>query len=207
MGESHRSSVYHALGGGAGIFYSWCMRSIHINNASRLYVFVALANLIWRWSSYLFITKFFRIVVLFYFFLYSVPNLVKERNLVMYGNRRLFFVDLDCDSGLVVIVFYSLTVADVILWKKWCTSVSLLVCSTSLWFLFEHAGYNILTFIANVLLLLVVILFFWAKSASLLNRYLLYPPFIYFFNWHHCSSLLLLRKVLSIYLVETAQWE
>lgn len=65
-------------------------------------------------------------------------------------------------------------VADVLLWKKWCTSVSLLVCSTSLWFLFEHAGYNILTFIANVLLLLVVILFFWAKSASLLNRPL--PP-------------------------------
>ncbi|KAI5658881.1 hypothetical protein M9H77_27674 [Catharanthus roseus] len=65
-------------------------------------------------------------------------------------------------------------VADVLLWRKWCTSSALLVGSTALWFLFECAGYNLLTFIANVLLLLVVILFFWAKSASLLNRPL--PP-------------------------------
>lgn len=65
-------------------------------------------------------------------------------------------------------------VADVLLWKKWCGSVSLLVGSTALWFLFEIAGYNLLSFISNVLLLLVTILFFWSKSASLLNRPL--PP-------------------------------
>ncbi|KAL2489216.1 Reticulon-like protein B11 [Forsythia ovata] len=65
-------------------------------------------------------------------------------------------------------------VADVLLWRKWCGSVSLLVGSTALWFLFERAGYNLLSFISNVLLLLVAILFFWAKSASLLNRPL--PP-------------------------------
>ncbi|CAA2972859.1 reticulon B11 [Olea europaea subsp. europaea] len=65
-------------------------------------------------------------------------------------------------------------VADVLLWKKWCGSVSLLVGSTALWFLFERAGYNLLSFISNVLLLLVAILFFWVKSASLLNRPL--PP-------------------------------
>ncbi|KAI5661135.1 hypothetical protein M9H77_20458 [Catharanthus roseus] len=64
--------------------------------------------------------------------------------------------------------------ADVLLWRKWCTSGALLVGSTALWFLFECVGYNLLTFIANVVLLLVVILFFWAKSASLLNRPL--PP-------------------------------
>ncbi|KAL0454283.1 UNVERIFIED_CONTAM: Reticulon-like protein B11 [Sesamum latifolium] len=46
--------------------------------------------------------------------------------------------------------------------------------STALWFLFEIAGYNLLSFISNVLLLLVAILFFWGKSASLLNRPL--PP-------------------------------
>lgn len=65
-------------------------------------------------------------------------------------------------------------VADVLLWKKWRGSVSLLVGSTALWFLFEIAGYNLLSFISNVLLLLVTILFFWSKSASLLNRPL--PP-------------------------------
>ena len=62
------------------------------------------------------------------------------------------------------------TVADVLLWRRWGTSVAVLVGSTTLWFLFERAGYNLLTFISNVILLLVVILFFWAKSASLLNR-------------------------------------
>ncbi|CAI9783212.1 unnamed protein product [Fraxinus pennsylvanica] len=65
-------------------------------------------------------------------------------------------------------------VSDVLLWKKWRGSVSLLVGSTALWFLFEIAGYNILSFISNVLLLLVTILFFWSKSASILNRPL--PP-------------------------------
>nr|GLL28539.1 reticulon-like protein B11 [Ipomoea trifida]GMD05136.1 reticulon-like protein B11 [Ipomoea batatas] len=65
-------------------------------------------------------------------------------------------------------------VADVLLWRRWYGSVTVLLGSTALWFLFERAGYNILSFIANVLLLLVLILFFWAKSASLLNRPL--PP-------------------------------
>ncbi|GAB4838796.1 hypothetical protein Ancab_028338 [Ancistrocladus abbreviatus] len=66
------------------------------------------------------------------------------------------------------------TVADALLWRKWGASVLVLISATSLWFLFERAGYNILSFAANVLLLLVVILFLWAKSASLLNRPL--PP-------------------------------
>ncbi|KAL6964046.1 hypothetical protein U1Q18_035099 [Sarracenia purpurea var. burkii] len=65
-------------------------------------------------------------------------------------------------------------VADVLLWRRWCGGVILLVASTSLWLLFERAGYSIVSFASNVLLLLVVILFFWAKSASLLNRPL--PP-------------------------------
>ncbi|KAF4382396.1 hypothetical protein G4B88_011348 [Cannabis sativa] len=65
-------------------------------------------------------------------------------------------------------------VSDVLLWKKWSVGVAVLLSSTALWFLFERAGYNPLSFVANVLLLLVVILFFWAKSASLLNRPL--PP-------------------------------
>ncbi|CAI9781858.1 unnamed protein product [Fraxinus pennsylvanica] len=64
--------------------------------------------------------------------------------------------------------------ADVLLWKNWFGSAALLVGSTALWLLFERAGYNLLSFISNVLLLLVVILFFWAKSALLLNRPL--PP-------------------------------
>ncbi|KAI8554561.1 hypothetical protein RHMOL_Rhmol05G0108100 [Rhododendron molle] len=66
------------------------------------------------------------------------------------------------------------SVADVLLWRRWCGAVILLGSSTALWFLFEWAGYNLLSFTANVLLLLVAILFFWAKSASLLNRPL--PP-------------------------------
>ncbi|KAF8404954.1 hypothetical protein HHK36_009849 [Tetracentron sinense] len=65
-------------------------------------------------------------------------------------------------------------VADVLLWKRRCSGASLLVAVSAIWFLFERAGYSLLSLIANVLLLLVVILFLWAKSASLLNRPL--PP-------------------------------
>lgn len=65
-------------------------------------------------------------------------------------------------------------VADVLLWRKWSVGVVLLGSASILWILFERAGYNLLSFVSNVLLLLVVILFFWAKSASLLNRPL--PP-------------------------------
>ncbi|XP_028767670.1 reticulon-like protein B11 [Neltuma alba] len=65
-------------------------------------------------------------------------------------------------------------VADVLLWKNWCGGLTVLLSSTVMWYLFERAGYNLLSFVSNVLLLLVVILFFWAKAASLLNRPL--PP-------------------------------
>ncbi|CAI0557592.1 unnamed protein product [Linum tenue] len=66
------------------------------------------------------------------------------------------------------------SVADVLLWRRWGVSLTLLVVSSTSWYLFERAGYNLLTFVANVLFLLVLILFLWAKSASLLNRPL--PP-------------------------------
>ncbi|KAK7822840.1 reticulon-like protein B11 [Quercus suber] len=66
------------------------------------------------------------------------------------------------------------SVADVILWKKWYGGIVVLMSTSTLWFLFERAGYNLVSFVANVLFLLVFILFFWAKSASLLNRPL--PP-------------------------------
>ncbi|KAG5514275.1 hypothetical protein RHGRI_035620 [Rhododendron griersonianum] len=69
-------------------------------------------------------------------------------------------------------------VADVLLWRRWCGAVILLGSSTALWFLFEWAGYNLLSFTANVLLLLVAILFFWAKSAPLLN------------SWSKCETFL-----------------
>ncbi|XP_062022503.1 reticulon-like protein B11 [Rosa rugosa] len=65
-------------------------------------------------------------------------------------------------------------VADVLLWRNWSGGIVVLTSATASWYLFERAGYNLLSFGANVLLLLVVILFFWAKSASLLNRPL--PP-------------------------------
>ncbi|KAK7357647.1 hypothetical protein VNO80_16942 [Phaseolus coccineus] len=65
-------------------------------------------------------------------------------------------------------------VADVVLWKNWRGAAALLVSASTLWYLFERAGYNFLSFVANVFLLLVLILFFWAKAANLLNRPL--PP-------------------------------
>ncbi|KAL3730421.1 hypothetical protein ACJRO7_027439 [Eucalyptus globulus] len=65
-------------------------------------------------------------------------------------------------------------VADLLLWKNWTGGATLLAGATALWFIFERAGYNVLSFAANVLLLLFAILFLWAKSASLLNRPL--PP-------------------------------
>ncbi|KAJ8763547.1 hypothetical protein K2173_002430 [Erythroxylum novogranatense] len=66
------------------------------------------------------------------------------------------------------------SVADVLLWRRWVGSVIVLLGATGLWLLFERGGYNLLSFVANVLFLLVVVLFLWAKSASLLNRPL--PP-------------------------------
>lgn len=66
------------------------------------------------------------------------------------------------------------SVADLLLWRNPTGAVIVLVSSTVFWFLFERAGYNLLSFVSNVLLLLVAILFLWAKSASLLNRPL--PP-------------------------------
>ncbi|WJX14963.1 hypothetical protein P8452_05158 [Trifolium repens] len=65
-------------------------------------------------------------------------------------------------------------VADVLLWKNWRGGVTVLSSATTLWYLFERAGYNFLSFVANVILLLVMILFLWAKAANLLNRPL--PP-------------------------------
>ncbi|KAF2546800.1 hypothetical protein F2Q70_00022945 [Brassica cretica] len=65
-------------------------------------------------------------------------------------------------------------IADLLLWRNRTGAVIVLVSSTVFWFLFERAGYNLLSFVSNVLLLLVAILFLWAKSASLLNRPL--PP-------------------------------
>ncbi|KAF8020377.1 hypothetical protein BT93_G0931 [Corymbia citriodora subsp. variegata] len=65
-------------------------------------------------------------------------------------------------------------VADLLLWKNWTGGATLLAGATALWFVFERAGYNVISFAANVLSLLVAILFLWAKSASLLNRPL--PP-------------------------------
>ncbi|KAJ0264481.1 Reticulon-like protein B11 [Hirschfeldia incana] len=65
-------------------------------------------------------------------------------------------------------------VADLLLWRNRSGAFILLASSTVFWFLFERAGYNLLSFVSNVLLLLVAILFLWAKSASLLNRPL--PP-------------------------------
>ncbi|CAH8320351.1 unnamed protein product [Eruca vesicaria subsp. sativa] len=66
------------------------------------------------------------------------------------------------------------SVADLLLWRNMSGAVIVLISSTVFWFLFERAGYNLLSFVSNVLLLLVAILFLWAKSASLLNRPL--PP-------------------------------
>ncbi|XP_078174014.1 reticulon-like protein B11 [Carex rostrata] len=65
-------------------------------------------------------------------------------------------------------------VADVLLWRRRNVAVAAAVGSTAVWVLFERAGYNFLSVMANAFLLLVSILFFWAKSASLLNRPL--PP-------------------------------
>ncbi|GAA0174614.1 membrane traffic protein [Lithospermum erythrorhizon] len=66
------------------------------------------------------------------------------------------------------------SVANVLLWKRRGTSIVILISSTTFWYLFERAGYNLLSFISNVMLLFTIILFLWAKSASLLNRPL--PP-------------------------------
>ncbi|RVW49598.1 Reticulon-like protein B11 [Vitis vinifera] len=71
------------------------------------------------------------------------------------------------------------SVADFLLWRRWCGAAVCLVSASSLWFLFERAGYNLLSFVANVVLLLVVILFLWAKSASILNSLFNFLTLVY----------------------------
>ncbi|KAF3543521.1 hypothetical protein DY000_02004584 [Brassica cretica] len=76
------------------------------------------------------------------------------------SSLSLSYICIDC----------CISVADLLLWRNRTGAVILLVSSTAFWFLFERAGYNLLSFVSNVLLLLVAILFLWAKSATLLNR-------------------------------------
>lgn len=103
---------------------------------------------------------------LFFLYFFSIFSVIF--NLIVFDlcNSSIIWCFLDANY-----IFFFWSVADVLLWRKRCGSIFLLVSSTSLWLLFERAGYNPLSFVANVLLLLVIILFFWAKSASLLNRY------------------------------------
>lgn len=101
-----------------------------------------------------------------------------ERDPFIYNHNCLWFW-LQMDLIFQMIIFFLLIlgilfigiVADLLLWKIWSGNVTILGMATTMWMLFELAGYNLLSFVANVLLLLVVILFFWAKSASLLNRF------------------------------------
>ncbi|RZR92471.1 hypothetical protein BHM03_00020768 [Ensete ventricosum] len=69
-------------------------------------------------------------------------------------------------------------VADVLLWRRRNLAVLTAAGATTVWFLFDRAGYSFLSVIANALLLLVVILFFWAKSALLLNRFAVPSPLL-----------------------------
>jgi reticulon-3 len=58
-----------------------------------------------------------------------------------------------------------------LLWRRRNASAAAVVGATTVWFVFERAGYSFPSVLSNALLLLVAILFFWAKSASLLNRW------------------------------------
>ncbi|KAJ7552020.1 hypothetical protein O6H91_06G038700 [Diphasiastrum complanatum] len=62
--------------------------------------------------------------------------------------------------------------ADVLLWREKPTSAGLLAGATAAWFLFQVAGYTVISVLSNALLFTTVILFVWANIASLLNR----PP-------------------------------
>lgn len=60
--------------------------------------------------------------------------------------------------------------ADLMLWRRRNTSLSILVGAAVAWILFEKSGYTLLSLVANVLLLLVTILFVWATAAALISR-------------------------------------
>lgn len=83
-----------------------------------------------------------------------------------------------CFFSMLIVVDCSICllrpVADVLLWRRRNAAVLALAGATTVWFLFERAGYNFLSVVANATLLVVIILFFWAKSALLLNRFAIY---------------------------------
>lgn len=68
-------------------------------------------------------------------------------------------------------MFFLHTVADVLLWRRRGAAAFVVSVTTTVWFVFEWAEYNFLSFMVDAVLLLVVVLFFWAKSALLLNRF------------------------------------
>lgn len=80
-------------------------------------------------------------------------------------------------NNVILCIWWFMLVADLLLWRRWGGGIIVLASATAMWFLFEKAGYNLLSFGSNVLLLLVTILFLWAKSASLLNRYCCFAKF------------------------------
>jgi hypothetical protein len=60
--------------------------------------------------------------------------------------------------------------ANILLWREWKTSATILGVAAGLWILFEMSGYTLLTLLANTLLILVVVVFIWAQAAAFMNR-------------------------------------
>ncbi|XP_015575788.2 reticulon-like protein B16 isoform X1 [Ricinus communis] len=60
--------------------------------------------------------------------------------------------------------------ADVLLWKRWHVSFSIIIIATVAWFIFERSGLPFLTICSDVLLVVTVLLFIHANFAAIRNN-------------------------------------
>lgn len=72
--------------------------------------------------------------------------------------------------SIVVSWFYSLTAANVMLWRHKKMSVGMSIGATVTWVLLELVGYHLLTLVCNGLLISLVILFLWSKATTVINK-------------------------------------
>ena len=86
-----------------------------------------------------------------------------------------FNCNLKFDTCHRVIISFSVSAADLVLWRDKQTSGSILAGVTVIWLLFEGIGYHLLTFLCHTLIVFLTVWFVWSNAASFVNR----SPFLF----------------------------
>jgi len=71
-----------------------------------------------------------------------------------------------------ILIIRELAVADMLLWRDRNLSAAVLGGMTVIWFLFEIAEYNLVTFLCHISITTMLVLFIWSTAADILKWYL-----------------------------------